>query len=163
MASVDYFLKLDGIKGESHDDKHKEEIDILSFSWGASQSGTAHYGGGAGAGKVQLQDIVFTMRMNKASPTLYLKCAKGEHIPKGKLTVRKAGGKQEEYLVYEFEDIIISSINTAGHDSAESSIPMEQLALNFAKVKMTYKEQKADGSLGAPVEFKWDAKKNISA
>lgn len=161
--AVDYFLKLDGIKGESQDDKHKEEIDIQSFSWGANQSGTAHYGGGAGAGKVQLQDLHFTMKMNKASPTLYLKCAKGEHIPKGTLTIRKAGGKQEEYLVIELEDILISSMNTAGHDGADSSIPMEQMSLNFAKIKMTYKEQKADGSLGAPVDFKWDVKKNIPA
>jgi len=164
MATADYFLKLEGVKGESQDEKHKDEIDILSFSWGASQAGAGHYGGGSGAGKVQFQDLHVTMRVNSASPTLYLKCAEGKHIPKGKLTIRKAGGKQEPYLTYELEDILISSINSSGHDGGGAEIvPTEQVLLNFSKIKMVYKPQTREGGLGGPIEFGWDIKKGVKA
>src|ERR1700753_4105926 len=82
MAAVDYFLKIDGIEGESKDSKHKGEIDLDSWSWGANQSGTYHGGGGGGAGKVAMQDFHFVMKINKASPKLMLACASGEHIKK---------------------------------------------------------------------------------
>src|SRR5213593_2324488 len=80
MAAVDYFLKLDGIEGESQDAKHKGEIDLESWSWGETQTGTMHAGGGGGAGKVQMQDFHFVMKVNKSSPKLMLACASGEHI-----------------------------------------------------------------------------------
>ena len=94
MALVDYFLKLDGIQGESNDSKHKNEIEIESFSWGANQTGTASHGGGMGAGRVQMQDFNFVMRVNKSSPKLMLSCANGEHIKNAILTCRKAGKEQ---------------------------------------------------------------------
>ena len=102
MALVDYFLKIDGCPGESMDAKHKDEIHILSFSFGASQSGTMAFGGGGGAGKVQMQDFHFMMNVNKASPVLFQKCATGEHIPKATLTARKAtGDDRSEYRAEE--------------------------------------------------------------
>src|SRR5437867_6223278 len=94
----DYFLKIDGIEGESFDSKHKGEIDVLSFSWGASQTGTLTAGGGGGAGKVQMQDMKFVMKVNKASPRLMLACATGQHMKGAILTARKAGRDQQEYL-----------------------------------------------------------------
>ncbi len=69
--AVDYFLKIDGIPGESKDHKHKDEIDILSWSWGESQTGTMRTGGGGGAGKVNMQDFHFVMKVNKATPKLH--------------------------------------------------------------------------------------------
>ena len=91
--ATDYFLKLEGIKGESKDAKHKDEIDLLSFSWGATQQGTHAGGGGGGAGKVSFQDFHFVMKMSKASPLLLQAVATGKHIKQADLVARKAGGK----------------------------------------------------------------------
>src|SRR5262245_37256849 len=112
MALVDYFLKIEGIEGESHAQGHKGEIDLESWSWGASQAGGMAYGGGGGAGKVSMQDFHFVMKMNSASPKLMLACASGQHIKQGTLTCRKAGGKQEPYLTIKFTELLISSYQT---------------------------------------------------
>ena len=160
MAAVDYFLKLQGIDGESTDSKHKNEIDIESWSWGATQSGSSAYGGGGGAGKVQMQDFHFTMRVNKASPKLMLACASGEHIKEAILTCRKAGKEQQEYLKIKFTDLLVSSYQTGG--SAGDVIPMDQIALNFSKIELEYKEQKPDGTLGGATKAGYDLKSNKS-
>ena len=80
MSTADYFLKIDGIEGESEDDKHKGEIEILSFSFGASNAGSMSYGGGGGTGKVAMQDFNFTKRHDKASPKLFLHCCNGKNL-----------------------------------------------------------------------------------
>src|SRR5687768_16716377 len=97
--AVDMFLKITDIPGESRDDKHKDEIEIVSFSWAVSQSGTVSGGGGGGAGKTEFQDFSFAMPVSKASPKLFLACAKGEHLAEATLTVRKAGATQVDFLV----------------------------------------------------------------
>src|ERR687895_646799 len=157
MAVVDYFLKVYGIEGESQDDKHKGEIDLESWSWGASQAGTSPAGGGGGAGKVSMQDFHFVMKVNKATPKLILACAKGDHIPKSVLTCRKAGGNQEEFLKYTFSDVLISSYQTGGSGGSDI-VPTEQISFNYAKMEVEYKEQKADGTLGGAVKAGWDLK-----
>ncbi len=157
MAIVDYFLKIDPIKGESQDAKHKDEIEIESFSWGATQMGTASHGGGMGAGRVQMQDFNFTMRVNKASPKLMLACACGEHFKNAILTCRKAGKGQQEYLKVTFTDLLVSSYQTNGTGAA-GVIPMDQIALNFSKVEYEYFEQKPDGSPGGVVKSMYDLK-----
>jgi len=157
MAAVDYFLKLDGIQGESMDKAHKNEIEIESFSWGATQSGTASHGGGMGAGRVQMQDFNFVMRVNKASPKLFLACAQGEHIRSAVLTCRKAGKEQQEYLKITFSGLMVSSFQTGGAGASDVA-PMDQISLNFAKLEMEYKEQKADGSLGGAIKAHYDLK-----
>jgi type VI secretion system secreted protein Hcp len=159
MAAVDYFLKLDGIDGESQDSKHKGEIDLESWSWGESNTGTFSAGGGGGAGKVQMQDFHFVMHVNKATPKLILACASGEHITKAVLTCRKAGKEQQEYLVYKFADLLVSSYQT-GASSGGDVVPMEQVSLNYSKVEIEYKEQKPDGTLAGPIKTGWDLKKN---
>ena len=156
--AVDMFLKLDGIKGEAKDNKHKDEIDIYSWSWGMAQTGIGGYGGGSGAGKVNVHDISITKKLDMASNPLFLHCANGKHIKNGILTVRKAGENPLEYLVVKFEEIIVSSVQHSGTGGGDEV--MESLSLNFAKVKSTYKEQKADGTAGAPVDFGWDIKSN---
>src|SRR5215210_8773554 len=109
--AVDYFLKIDGVAGESKDSKHKDEIELEAFSWGASQA-TAPAGGGGAAGKVSMQDFHFVMRTNKASPKLFLACASGQHVKSAVLTARKAGKGQQEYLVYKFTDLLVWSYQT---------------------------------------------------
>lgn len=156
--AVDYFLKIEGIKGESTDDKHKGEIDVESFSWGLTQSGTMGLGGGGGAGKVQFQDFHFTKKVSKASPQLFLGCAKGEHIKEATLTARKAGERQQEFLVITMNDVLITSYQSGG--SSSDVLPTDQVSMNFAKIEYIYKEQKEDGSLGGDVSASWDVKAN---
>jgi len=141
--AVDMFLKIDGIKGEAKDSKHKDEIDVLSWSWGVAQAGTAHMGGGAGAGKVNVQDLTFTHYVDRSSPVLLLHCFNGKHIKKAKLTVRKAGEKPLEYLTIEMEDILVSHVSEGGAGGSDRLT--ENVGLNFAKVKAEYQEQKQDG------------------
>ena len=159
MAAVDYFLKIDGIEGESQDQTHKGEIQLNSWSWGASNSGTMQFGGGGGGGKASMNNFDFTMRVNKATPKLMQKLASGEHIKNAVLTCRKAGKTPQEYLKITFEDIIVSSYNTGGGDG-DDAIPVESIALNFAKVNFEYREQKADGTLGGAVVASHDMKRN---
>lgn len=156
--AVDMFLKIEGIKGESTDDKHKDEIEILSYSWGASQSGTLAFGGGGGAGKVQFQDFHFTSRVSKASPLLFLGCATGEHIKDATLSARKAGEKQEDFLVIKLNDVLVSSYQAGG--SSGGDIPTDQISLNYSKIEFSYVPQKPDGGLDAPVRTGWDLKLN---
>jgi type VI secretion system secreted protein Hcp len=159
MAAVDYFLKIDGIDGESADKKHAGEIDIESWSWGEAQTGSHSAGGGGGAGKVSMQDFHFVMKMNKASPKLMLACANGQHIPKAVLTMRKAGKEQQEYAKITLSDLLVASYQTGGSGKGDI-VPLEQIALNYAKIEFEYKEQKTDGSLGSPVKAGWDVKAN---
>jgi type VI secretion system secreted protein Hcp len=159
MAAVDYFLKIEGIEGESNDSKHKGEIDLQSWSWGESQSGTHAQGGGGGAGKVAMQDFHFVMSVNKASPKLALACATGEHIKKAVLIARKAGKEQQEFLKITMSDLLVSSFQTGGSGHGDI-LPTEQISLNFAKIEWEYKEQKPDGSLGGPVKAGYDLKAN---
>ena len=159
MAVVDYFLKLDGIDGESLDHKHSKEIHVESWSWGEVQSGTSATGGGGGAGKVSMQDFHFVMKVNNASPKLMLACATGEHIKKAVLTCRKAGKDQQEYLLVTMSDLLVSSYQSGG--SAHSDVlPTDQISLNFSKIEWSYKPKKADGTLGAAVIAGYDLKLN---
>lgn len=151
---TDYFLKLDDIKGESMDSKHKEEIEIESFSWGEVQPGTAGHGGGAGAAKVQRQDLSLTKKFDKSSPVLMIACATGQHFKQAVLSIRKAGGDQQDYLKMTMDELIVSSYNT--NAGSGELIPTESVTLNFTKLEMSYKEQKPDGSLGAEVKQKYD-------
>jgi type VI secretion system secreted protein Hcp len=157
MASVDYFLKIDGVPGESMDAKHKDEIQVESFSFGAQQSGTMAFGGGGGAGKVQMGDFVFVMNINRASPSLFQKCASGEHIKHASLTARKAGKDQQDYFKVTFEDVMVSDYQTSGKPGS-SFIPTDAISLNFAIIRYEYKTQNADGTLGPTVKTGYDLK-----
>ena len=159
--AVDMFLKIDGVEGEARDSKHKNEIDVLSWSWGMTQSGYAHVGGGMGAGKVNVQDISLTKYVDKASPTIMLKCAAGQHFPKALLTVRKAGGDNPlEYYKVELTDVLVTSYQTGGSGGEDRLT--EQVSLNFAKVKTTYAIQSKTGGKESENEFTWNVAENKS-
>ncbi|WP_240097939.1 Hcp family type VI secretion system effector [Thermomonas flagellata] len=155
--ATDYLLEIDGIKGESKDEKHKDKIEIESFSWGCSNTGSMGRGGGGGTGKADFQDLHFTKQCDKSSPLLVKAAATGEHIKKAVLTARKAGGKggQVEYLKVTLEDVMVSSYQTGGN-AGSSSIPMDQFSLNYTKIKYEYFPQKADGSLEGAVAAQYD-------
>jgi type VI secretion system secreted protein Hcp len=158
MAAVDYFLKIDGIEGESTDDKHKGEIDLESWSWGAFND--AHQaegrGHGAGVGKATVKDFHFAMKVNKASPKLMLACVFGEHIAKAILTCRKAGGEQQEFLKITMSNVFVKTYDIGG--SSEDVIPADKISLNFSKIEFEYKAQDEKGKVGAPVKGGADLK-----
>lgn len=160
MAS-DMFIKIGDIKGETSDNTHKEEIEVLSFSYGATQTGSSAAGSGGGAGKVSLSDLSFVKRLDKSSPVLFVKCCTGEHIKDAMLVVRKAGGTQLEYLKIKLTDVLVSSIRPGGSAHGED-IPMEEVSLNFTKIEVTYQQQGADGkAMGGPVSGGWNLKTNV--
>jgi type VI secretion system secreted protein Hcp len=156
MAS-DIFAKLGDIKGESVDAKHKDEIEVLSFSWGLTNSGATTAGGGGGAGKATFQDLSIIHKIDKASPLLMQACATGAHLKEATITHRKAGKDQQDYLIIKMNDIIITGV-TDGDASGQGG--SETISLAFAKIDLEYKPQKADGSLDAGIHFKFDLKTN---
>jgi type VI secretion system secreted protein Hcp len=158
MAAVAFFLKFDGIKGESTDAKHKDEIDVESWSWGETHSSAgAGSGAGAGAGKVAMQDFHFTMRQNAASVGLMRVCATGEHIKSATLSARKAGKEGQEYLTFKFYDVLVSSFQTGGSEGGDVVV-IDQVSFNFAKIEVDYRPQQSTGALGNPVRFGFDLK-----
>ena len=114
-------------------------------------------GGGAGAGKVQVQDFQFTTRVSKASPGLFLACATGQHMKEAKLAAVKAGAMQQEFLTWTFSDVLVSGYQTGG---ASGDLVVDQVSLNFAKLKVEYRAQKADGSLDSAITAAFDVKTN---
>jgi type VI secretion system secreted protein Hcp len=155
MAS-DIFAKLGDIKGESLDSKHKDEIEVLSYSWGVSNAGSMAHGSGGGEGKATFHDLSFVHKIDKASPNLMLACATGTHLKEATITHRKAGKEQHEYLIVKLNDVIITGVTHGGSGDGHS----ENVSISFAKVDFQYKMQKPDGSLDAPFNFKYDLKAN---
>ena len=157
--AVDMYLKLAGIDGESGDSSHAGEIDVLSWSWGASQSGTMHLGTGGGSGKVSVQDLSITKYVDSASHALLKHCHTGAHIDEGVLTVRKAGGAPVEYIIITMRKLIVSSVSTGGSGGEDRLT--ENVTLNFKEVDYAYTPQDAAGAAGAAKEFKWDIPGNV--
>jgi type VI secretion system secreted protein Hcp len=161
-VASDIFAKIGDIKGESLDDKHKDEIEVLSWSWGVTNArpAAAGSGGGGGQGKASFHDLSFTHKIDKASPVLMKGCATGVHLKEATITHRKAGKGQQEFLVVKMNDVIITSVlnedSSGGHQT-------ETVSLAFAKVDLQYRPQKADGSLDAGIHFKYDIKGNKEA
>jgi len=156
MAS-DIFAKLGDIKGESLDSKHKDEIEVLSFSWGVTNASAAGPGGGAGAGKATFQDLSIVHNIDRATPLLMKACATGTHLKEATITHRKAGTSQQEFFIVKMTDVIITGVTHAVADGQPGS---ESVTLTFGKVDLDYKPQKPDGTLDAGVHFKYDLKNN---
>ncbi len=158
--AVDMFLKIEGVDGEAIDHAHGDEIDLLAWSWGMSQSGSMHVGTGGGAGKVSVQDISLTKYIDKSTPNLIKTCCTGKHYPEAKITVRKAGDKPVEYYIITMTDVLVTSVSTGGSGGEDRLT--ENVSLNFAKVKVEYTPQAKDGSAGATIETVFDIEANIS-
>lgn len=160
--AVDMFMKFEGdkFKGESRDKTHPAEIDVLAWSWGMSNSGTAHTGGGAGAGKANVQDISLTKYVDASSAALQLACCTGEHIPSAVLVVRKAGTTPVEYIVITMTECLITAVSTGGSGGEDRLT--ENVTVNFAKVKFSYTEQDATGKAKTPAkEMTFDIAQNV--
>jgi type VI secretion system secreted protein Hcp len=159
--AVDMFLKIPGIKGESQDKTYKEQIDVLSWSWGMSQSGTTHVGSGGGSGKVNVQDMTLTKYIDSSSPLLMLACCNGKHYDEALLVVRKAGENPVEYVKIKMKEVIVSSLSTGGSGGEDRLT--ENVTLNFAQVAVDYTPQNPNGSAGTPIPMTWDIAKNVKA
>jgi len=158
--AVDYFLDLKGIKGESQDDKYKGWIDIYSWSFGATQSGSGgHVGGGSGAGKVNMHDITVSKRTDTSSADLFLKTCNGKHYDEATIVSRKAGEKPLEFLKIKMTQVLVTSYQLGGSHGDDT--PTESITLNFAKINYDYQVQKPDGS-GTPAgQMGWDVAANV--
>lgn len=156
--AVDMFIKLDGIKGEARDKTHKGEIDVLAWSWGLSNSGTMHMGGGGGAGKANVQDISFTKYVDAGSADLQLSCANGKHLKSAKLVVRKAGETALEYIIIELGECLVTSVSTGGSGGEDRLT--ENVTLNFEEIHFTYWTQDDKGAKGESSEYKYNIAQN---
>lgn len=156
--ALSIFARIGAIKGESRDARHKDEIDVLSWFWGVSHSGAAGQGGGSGrgAGKASFHDFTFTHHIDKASPLLLKACATGEHIRDARITVRRGGESQQDYLVITMNDVLVTDVSMSV--SVEDDLTMEDVVLTFGRVDLEYKPQKPDGTLDAGVHFAYDLK-----
>jgi type VI secretion system secreted protein Hcp len=155
--AFDAFLKIEGVDGESTRAGFEKQIELLSFSWGASNSVTmGSAGGGGGGGKASVSSFNCLKATDAASPTLFQGCCAGKHYPKAKVTLRKAGGDAPvDYLVYEFEKVYVDSIQWSGSSGGDDR-PTESLGISFGKVTVTYTGQSATGAAASPVVGSWD-------
>ncbi len=156
--AVDMYIKIGELKGESRDKAHKDEIDVLAWSWGISNSGSAHVGGGAGAGKANVQDLSFTKYVDLATPSLLLAACNGKHFDTAKLVVRKAGEKPLEYILITMTEVLVTSVSTGGSGGEDRLT--ENVTLNFAKVHVQYVEQTKDGAAGGKPEMTYNIAEN---
>lgn len=158
--AVDMFIKVGDIKGEARDKTHAGEIDVLAWSFGMSQSGTTHMGGGGGAGKVNVQDLSFTKYQDKASPLLMLACCNGKHYGDATLTVRKAGQNPLEYYIIKMTEVLVTAVSTGGSGGEDRLT--ENVTLNFAKFEVKYTPQDEKGKAGDAIPMGWNIAENVA-
>jgi type VI secretion system secreted protein Hcp len=151
-AATDMFLKLGDIKGESQDARHKGEIDVLAWSWGESDhTGASRRNRNGLAAPDCIQDLSLTKFIDRATPDIILDAVLGRDIPQAVLTLRKAGGEQQEYLVLTLSDVTITSYSTGGSGGEDRLT--ENLTLHFLRMEGSYRQQQLDGSLGNPITW----------
>jgi type VI secretion system secreted protein Hcp len=168
QALADYFLKIEGVEGESPDQAYPGLIQLQSWQWAEENSGRWGFGSGGGAGKVEMKDFEFRMVSNKASPKLFLMCATGDHISQAQLICRKSGAGQQDFMIVTFSNCLVSSFRTLGNVprnvmSGEKDVfvlPVDEIKINFARIELEYREQRNDGTMGAVIKAGYDLKLN---
>jgi type VI secretion system secreted protein Hcp len=154
------YVKIEGIDGESKDEKHKGWIDAISLGYGVSQSSSMFSGGGGGVGKADFGGVVFSHHLDRASPNLFKYCAAGKHIPKVEISACKSGGGQKEFAHITLTDVIVTGVGPNGN---AGSIWVETVSLAYSKIMIEVHEQKADGAMLAGVSGGWNVKENKAA
>jgi type VI secretion system secreted protein Hcp len=160
--AFDAFLKIEGIEGESTDDKHKNHIEVLSFSWGVSQpkSAAPSTAGSLSAERAQFSDFSIVKALDKSSPKLALSCASGEHLKSVVMEICRAGGDKQPYMEYKMTDVIVSSFRPGGSGHGEA-LPLEEVSFNYGKFEMKYTKTKVEGGGAAgQIAAGWDLKTN---
>jgi len=154
--AVDFFLDLGDIKGESVDDKHKDQITVMSFSWGASQTTSVSGSGGSGAGKASLADLSIMKNYDVASTPLYKSLIQGTHIPTGTLTAVKSGGDGSAFMTITLSELFVTSIQISG----SSEVPMESVSFSYNQIKTQYSQQDETGKLNVKAAVTYNLKAN---
>jgi type VI secretion system secreted protein Hcp len=172
--AVDFFLKVPGVKGESKDSKHRSEIEVSSYSFDVSNSAAMQHGGGGGAGVVKFNSFHFTAPTSTATPALFRACCEGAHFDSVDFTIRKAGGEQQDYLVFTFKLVFVTywgqsyGIQSSGAPDAlvnwgdadlTAPLPLDHFSFAYGALQIQYKEQQADGTLAGVIKYGWDAKR----
>lgn len=155
--AVDYFLKIDGIEGESQDEKHKNEIQLMSWSWGASNVSSVSGTGGSGAGKADLSDFSCMVYFDKSTPKFFKSICKGTHIAKGTMSAVKSGADGKPYLKVDFTELFVTGLQM----SASGEVPTVSLSFTYNEIKMDYSTQDEKGNVAStgPVTFSTKANK----
>lgn len=159
--AVDMFMQVGALKGESQDKVHPGKVDVLAWSWGMSSSGTTHVSGGAGAGKVAVQDLSFTKYVDRASTGLMLACCAGTHFSDALLIVRKSGERPLEYLKVTMKDVLVSGVSTGGSGGEDRLT--ENVTLNFGEFKVEYTPQDPAGTTLPAMTMGWNIVTNTKA
>ncbi len=154
--AVDYFLKLDGIQGESQDEKHKNEIQVMSWSWGATNTSSVSGTGGSGAGKVDLMDFNMMLNFDKSTPKFFKSICKGTHIATGEFNAIKAGADGKPYLKVDFKEIFVTSLQM----SAAGEVPAVSLTFTYNEIKIDYSTQDEKGNLASIGPITFNTKEN---
>ena len=159
--AVDMFLKIGDIKGESKDDAHADEIDVVNWDWGVSNSGSMHSGGGGGTGKSSVRDLSIVKYVDSSSPNLFRLCCSGDHVSDAVLTVRKSGGKPLEYLIIQLKKVMVTSVSTGGGSDDDRIV--ETITLNFAECEVKYTPQADDGTPLAEIPAGYNIEANTTS
>ena len=156
--AIEYFLKFGTIKGESGSSKHKEEIELLSWSWEATNP-TNITGSGMSAGKVSMTDINFTKRVDKSSPKLLELCVTGKHVDDATLYCSKqTGGKTpDDFLTIKLKEVYVSSFSAGG--SSGEDVGTESFSLTYGSINYDYKIQDKTGTLSSAGNIEFDLRK----
>jgi|SRR5690554_685101 len=154
----DFYIKIDGIPGESKDSNHEGQIDVLSWGYAVSQSSSANVGGGGGVGKAHFSELVFTHYVDKSTANLIKYCASGKHVPSVELSCCKVGDGQQEYMKITLKDVLVTHVRPMG--ATNSPRVLEEVGISYSEIKVEVKEQNKDGSMGATVTGTWNVKQN---
>ena len=154
--AIDTHVKFEGVDGESAHKDHKNEIEVLSWTWGVSNASMTA-GGGSGKGKANPGDVHFVHRYDKASPVLAKRCADGKHFGTVTLTARKSGEGQKDFLKVELKEVFITSVQPAGSSGGDVT---ESVSMSYGDIEFKYKPQDEKGGLGGEVKFGWNVKES---
>jgi type VI secretion system secreted protein Hcp len=157
--AVDYYLKLDQIDGEAADSNFKGQIQILSWSWGASQVSSVAGSGGSGAGKADLSDLSITTNFDKATPKFFNSIVIGQHIKTGTMSAVKSGAKGKPYLKVDFKELFVTSLQI----SASSEVPTISVSFTYNEIKIDYSAQNEDGNLESTGPVTYNQKENVAS
>jgi type VI secretion system secreted protein Hcp len=154
--AVDYFLKLDQVDGESVDDKHKNEIQIMSWSWGGTQVSSVAGTGGSGAGKASLSDFSIMAYFDKSTPKFFKSLCAGTHVKTGTMSAIKSGADGKPYLKVDFKEMFVTSLQISG----SSEIPTVSVSFSYNEIKVDYSTQNEQGNITSTGAVTYNTKEN---
>jgi len=158
--ALEFYLKLDGIPGESTDSKHKEWIEVVSFSHGVEQEGSSRSGGGESTvGRAHFSDFCVVKRLDKSSPKLALTCASGAHVASAKMELCQSTKDKHPYMKYELTDVVISAVKPSGQNTS-NTLPLEEVTMRYSKIQWEYTPMDAAGKVTAAAKANWNLKDN---